>query len=103
MKYKTQQEKQKLVCINFDSSLQGTTHDASNEDTTESTNSEKEDNECSLSSMHYEDGDLEVNDEKNVNENLYTMSQGYNDRFVADILKKACSQYKSFCECESRS
>ena len=53
--------------------------------------------------MHYEDGDLEVNGQDNVNKNLYTMSQGYNDRFVADILKKACSQYKSFRECKDKS
>ena len=63
----------------------------------------KKDDQYSLSSMHDEDGDLDVNAKENVNENLYTMSQGYNDRFVADILAKACTYYKSFRECKDRS
>ena len=90
LKYRTQQEKRESVHIDFESSLQGKTHDTSNKDATESTNYEKEYNEYSMLLMHYEDGYLFLNGKGNVNKNLYTLSQGYNDRFVTDILKKSC-------------
>ena len=41
LKYRTQQEKRESVHIDFESSLQGTAHDASNEKDTESTNYQK--------------------------------------------------------------